>query len=274
MSAQSLSTRAPRQAAKKASTKFEAQLMSSPEKSPVKPTKPAKRTRSRPNLRKEHASSSSVGLPKSAPPRPRARNRPVSLDSHRSDDEESDLTSLSTPRTSPNPKFRPAPPKLPPAADFDANSSHVWVLVNFSGEVYRLEDEDDGVERIWWPAKKTESGVRLYGTLRTSNDVAVDTPHDGNILPLVDDDDKIRFIAPKYIISTASPRKRQKLDKADLDTKWRVALAEAVQDYIEEEMPSTLFLSSLPKLPLHVSSSQAKPVSPAASSELSYAPPT
>ncbi|KAJ7811592.1 hypothetical protein B0H14DRAFT_2859436 [Mycena olivaceomarginata] len=255
----SISTRAPRQAAKKASTKFEAQLMSSPIKAPRKtlankPVKSAKRAKSRQNLKKEQAASSSkrsVGLSKSAPPAgPSLRKRPISVDS-RSDDQESDLTSLSTPRASPVLASR----TLPPEADLDGDLSRLWVLVDVNGDVFRLEDENDGVERIWWPAQlvpseKPDFQVRLFGTLRASNVVTVDTPdsgHNGNILPLANNNDEIQFTKPVYVISSAaSPKKRQKLDRADLEAKW-TGRAQS-----EEEMPSPKFLHSVRNVPRHL----------------------
>ncbi|KAF8205606.1 hypothetical protein K438DRAFT_2014511 [Mycena galopus ATCC 62051] len=272
MSTGSISTRAPRQAAKTASTKFEAQLMSSPVKqpSPVKPAKPAK---GRPNLKTATSSKRSVGLSKSAPLRQGPRKRHVSLDSHRSDDDESDLTSLSTPSASPVLKSA----SFHAEEDADDACTHRWILVDFKGAVFRLEDEDDGEERIWWPGQilptpKPNCRVRLFGTLRTSSRaVVVDTPHSGNILPFAADDE-IRFTKPVYYISSpASPRKRLKLDRAALEAKWMAALSEAVHDH-GDEIPSTSFLHSVRGIPPHVPSLQARPVSDDELGELSDAP--
>lgn len=147
----SLSSRGPaRQAAKKASTKFEAQLMSSPARPDGKasPAKP-KRAISRPNLKSQAASSSKRSATLS---RPGAviRKRAISLDSRRSDDGESDLTSLSTPSPTLKPKSAPSRPQIGlPETEFSAN--YVWVLLDFDGQAFGLGDEDDGVERIWWP---------------------------------------------------------------------------------------------------------------------------
>ncbi|KAJ6531170.1 hypothetical protein B0H19DRAFT_1040567 [Mycena capillaripes] len=258
MSAGSIGTRAPRQAAKKASDKFEAQLGPSPVKADEKitPVKAAKRTRSRPNLKKEQVVPSSGrrtrGLSKSTPPRARSRKRPVSLDSRsRSDDAESDLTSLSSPRASPSPKSRTAPSRQPPYAELEADSC-VWVLLDFKGEVFRLEDEDDEDERIWWPGqilpyKNSACRVRLFGTIRTPNVITFDAHKGRNIMSLAVDDE-IRFTKPKYVQSVkhdgASPKKRQKLDRADLEAKWNAALSDVVE-YCKEEMPSTVFLNSV-----------------------------
>ncbi|KAJ7154260.1 hypothetical protein C8R46DRAFT_448088 [Mycena filopes] len=261
MSSSSLSTRVPRQAAKKASTKFEAQLMSSPAKADEK-AKPAKRARSRPNLKKAASSppKRSAGLSKNASTRPRPRKRPISLDSRRSDDEESDLTSLSTRTASPVLKSRSRPTVSARPLSPDSDDDYVWVLLDpDSGEAYSLADEDDGVRRTWWPARRlrSEGGecrVRLFGEPK---ELSIDTPHDGNIIPFVDDK-AIRFRDPVYSTSSpksiaASPRKRQrldKLDKTDVEQKWRAAQLEAIHDYEKsEEFPDMRFLASVVGIP-------------------------
>ncbi|KAJ6531586.1 hypothetical protein DFH09DRAFT_1326350 [Mycena vulgaris] len=259
----SLSSRGPaRQAAKKASIKFEAQLMPSPlkpdenEKSPTKP----KRARSRPNLKAAKLTSSSsrsatVPRPR-AQPRAGSRKRPISLDSRKSDDEESDLTSLSARTASPTPMAKAVTTKpwleLP-----DTDSKYMWVLLDFDGQVFGLEDEDDAVERIWWPSVVVSSEnstfrVQLFGTIGSSNSdniVEVATPHDGNLLPLAPSRDaEIRFINPCYVTSqgkhTESPKKRQKLDRSGIETQWRDALSRFIYDIQENEFPSLVFLNS------------------------------
>ncbi|KAJ7029330.1 hypothetical protein C8F04DRAFT_1116589 [Mycena alexandri] len=254
----SLSSRAPRQAAKKASTKFEAQLMSSPVKTDEKatPAKSLKRTRSRPNLKKAASSppKRSTGLSKGAPPRPHSRKRPISLDSRKSDDEESDLTSLSGRTPSPAPRSRRTVSARPLLADSD-DTDYVWVLLDFSGEVYSLDQEDDGVQRIWWPAarlRRTDGQyrVRLFGKLGKVKEVIVETPHDGNVIPFVENE-AIRFRDPAYTTpspksAAVSPRKRQKLDdKNALEQRWRVAQLEAISHYEDNELPALTFLHSV-----------------------------
>ncbi|KAJ7766701.1 hypothetical protein B0H16DRAFT_1882733 [Mycena metata] len=258
MSANSLSTRAPRQAAKKASTKFEAQLMSSPVKADQKaaPAKAPKRTRSRPNLEKAASSppKRSAALSKSVPPRSRPRKRPISLDSRKSDDEESDLTSLSGRSVSPAPRSQQAASARPLLPDSD-DTDYVWVLLDFNGEVYSLDQEDDGVQRIWWPAvrlRRTDGQyrVRLFGKLGKAKERVVESPHDGNIVPFVENE-AIRFRNPAYATpsaksAAASPRKRRKLDdKSGLEGQWRLAQLEAISEYEENEMPAPTFLHSV-----------------------------
>ncbi|KAJ7264951.1 hypothetical protein B0H12DRAFT_1101557 [Mycena haematopus] len=282
MSSASIGTRAPRQAATRASAKFEGQLMSSPvkEQSTAKPVKRA----SRPTVKKEQSKRSkrSMGLPKSAPPRPSLRKSQISPVSR--SDNESELTSLSTPTPSPVLRSRPALSIPQSNVDLDAESSYVWVLVNFDGDVFRLEDEEDGEERIWWPAQivpsvKPDLRVRLFGTLRTSSKavVAVETPHAENLKPIVDTSDEIRFTKPEYVVSskhTPSPAKRRKLDKADLkadlEAKWIAAVSQAVHDYQHDVMPSLEFLRSVRAIPSHAL--PARTVSEDALSELSDAP--
>jgi hypothetical protein len=95
--------------------------------------------------------------------------------------------------------------------------------------------------------------------------VTVDTPdsgHNGNILPLANNNDEIQFTKPVYVISSAaSPKKRQKLDRADLEAKWTAALSEAIYNYeqSEEEMPSPKFLHSVRNVPRHVPASRQIP---------------
>ncbi|KAF7363953.1 hypothetical protein MSAN_01053600 [Mycena sanguinolenta] len=252
-------TRASRQAAKKASTKFEAQLVSSPVKE-SSPAKPVKRARSRPPSKKEQ-SKGSAGLSKSAPPRQTFKKRPIPVDS-RSDGNESDLTSLS--RASPVPKSQSAPSTSWSNMDLDTDSSYVWVLVNFNGDVFRLVDEDDGEERIWWPAQvipseKPTYRVRLFGTLRKSSKavVEVETPHAENVLPFAKPSDEIRYTEPEYSISfpkhIPSPSKRRKVDKADLEAKWIAAVSKAVHDYEQDVVPPIAFLRSVSGIPKHAS---------------------
>jgi hypothetical protein len=57
---------------------------------------------------------------------------------------------------------------------------------------------------------------------------------------------------------TASPKKRQKLDRADLEAKWMAALSEAVYHYEQDEVPSLGFLSSVRNVPKYASSSHVK----------------
>lgn len=150
-----LSNRAPaRQAAQKASTKFGAQLMSSPVKPDEKSSapKPPKRARSRPNLKRDPVpvSSSSKRTKPAGQTRVGSRKRPVSLDSRKSDGEESDLTSLSTRTASPVPRLKAVSSAPPEVAD-PQTLTYVWVLLDFNGKVFELVDEGDEVERIWWP---------------------------------------------------------------------------------------------------------------------------
>ncbi|KAJ6490697.1 hypothetical protein C8R47DRAFT_976944 [Mycena vitilis] len=100
--------------------------------------------------------------------------------------------------------------------------------------------------------------VQLFGTVRASNVRAsdVDTisvPRGGRILPFAVDE-KLRFPAPTYEPAapksdTASPKKRQKLDRADLEAKWATARTEAVHCYKQNEIPSVEFLNSVCDLP-------------------------
>ncbi|KAJ7685637.1 hypothetical protein DFH06DRAFT_969699 [Mycena polygramma] len=100
--------------------------------------------------------------------------------------------------------------------------------------------------------------VQLFGTIRASNVRAsdVDTisvPRGGRILPFAADE-KLRFPAPTYEPAapksdTASPKKRQKLDRADLEAKWATARTEAVHCYKQNEIPSVEFLNSVCDLP-------------------------
>ncbi|KAJ6501994.1 hypothetical protein C8R45DRAFT_861671 [Mycena sanguinolenta] len=269
-------TRASRKAAKKASTKFEAQLMSSPVKE-TSPAKPAKRARSRPPLKKQQ-SKRSAGLSKSAPPRQSPRTRRIPVDSG-SDDNESDLTSLSL--ASPVPESRSAPSASRSYVDIDADPSYVWVLVNFNGDVFRLEDEDDGEERVWWPAQvvpseKPNYRVRLFGALRKTSEavVEVETPHGENVVPFANASDKIRYTKPEYSISfpkhIPSPSKRRKVDKTDLEAKWIAAVSEAVHNYAQDVMPDVAFLRSVDSIPKHTPvADSALSVSDDALSELS-----
>ncbi|KAK7038176.1 hypothetical protein R3P38DRAFT_2615240 [Favolaschia claudopus] len=290
--AATVSTRAPRQAAKKAATKFEEQLMSSPvqiiERSTLPPAKAksvTKRARSRPNQKERAASSSkrSTGVLKAASSHSGTRKRALSLDSHVSDDENVfDLTSLSTPTASPVLKPKPAAYSLLLREDsMEADDPYVWVLVDSKGKVFRAEDENDGVERVWWPAQMLPSrcSVKLYGNLsRASNVVAIDTVSNGNVLPLAESD-TLRYTRPRYLVSlpdsTASPKKRQRLDRTDFEARWLSAVSEALHEYTENTLPSLGFLHSARSIPKFVPSSQ--PVRESVSdeeSELSEPPPS
>ncbi|KAJ7735294.1 hypothetical protein DFH07DRAFT_944577 [Mycena maculata] len=239
-----------RQAAKKASTKFEAQLMSSPVKSPVKQdkSKPAKRASSRPNFKTQDTALAKLSAALS---RPGARKRAISLDSRRSDTQESDLTSLSASSTPPKPKTAPSSTLV----DMDY-PEYVWVLLDFKGQVFGLHNEDDGVPRIWWPAhvlsnQDSRYRVKLFGRIGALKHGAVlelDAPHAGSVASIANDDDRIRYTAPEYVVSakeTESPKKRQKLDRSALEAQWYAALSAAVGHIMKNEMPDTRFLSSM-----------------------------
>ncbi|KAJ7706962.1 hypothetical protein B0H17DRAFT_1325715 [Mycena rosella] len=253
-----MSSRAPRQAAKKANTKFQAQLMASPPKPPddKSPAKAPKRVRSRPTLKQvPNSSKRSATAPRpSAQPRPGSRKPPISLDSRKSDGEESDLTSLSARTASPSPRSKAVssgPKLVEPDGDL-SNLTYVWVLVDLNGEVYGLEHEDDGKERVWWPGVVRSEGstyrVQLFGkigALESDSIVEVAAPHSGNLVSYCDASDKIRYTAPHYeVTNSQSPKKRQKLDRSTMEAEWHDALSKFVEA-IENEMPSLSFLASV-----------------------------
>ncbi|KAJ7481118.1 hypothetical protein B0H11DRAFT_2024308 [Mycena galericulata] len=237
-----------RQAAKRASTKFEEQLMSSPVKSPVRPVSPAKpkRAKSRPNLKSQVTSSSKHTRPMTVIPK-----RALSLDSRRSDvDGESDLTSLSTPSPTPKPK------SLHWLPDTEFSAQYVWVLLDLLGRVVSLDNQDDGVVGIWWPGIVVPKGskwqVKLFGrigALKDNSVVELDAPHAGNIASISTASDEIRFTAPEYVTTTSeSPKKRQKLDRSDLEAQWHAALSAVVKHILKYELPGTMFLSSVSRI--------------------------
>ncbi|KAJ7137846.1 hypothetical protein C8R44DRAFT_766341 [Mycena epipterygia] len=259
-----LSSRAPaRQAAQKASTKFGAQLMSSPVKPDEKSSapKPPKRTRSRPNLKRDPVvvSSSSRRTRPTGQPRLGSRKRPVSLDSRKSDGEESDLTSLSTRTASPTPRLKAvsSAPRVELEDTDHQTLTYVWVLLDSKGKVFELVDEGDEVERIWWPGLvmpqyNSKFRIQLFGTIgaaRRNTIVDIKSPHAGNILSFCTADEAIRFTKPSYVPplnnSAQSPKKRQKLDRTDLEAQWSAALSHVVREYLDSEMPSLFFISSV-----------------------------
>ncbi|KAJ7080370.1 hypothetical protein B0H15DRAFT_787270 [Mycena belliarum] len=141
-----------------------------------------------------------------------------------------------------------------------ANLTYLWVLLDFNGGVFGLADEEDGIERIWWPAmvcssiptKDNTYRVKLFGPLNAKSEDIIDiaAPHHGNILPYCLNSDEIRFTSPSYVISfpdriSHSPKKRQKLDRSDIEARWYAALTESVKRMKEEEVPSMVFLHSV-----------------------------
>jgi hypothetical protein len=161
--------RAPaRQAAKKASNKFETQLMSSPirpDDSPLQesPSKAQKRPRARPK-KTQVASSSKVSLSTpgtSKKARAGSRKRPISLDlSRKSDDDLSDLTALSARTGTP-------PPRVVLPSRWE-DGDKVWVLLDAGGSIFEPVDDDDGVERLWWPGM-VYSPTMLYLFIQTNS---------------------------------------------------------------------------------------------------------
>ncbi|KAJ7286382.1 hypothetical protein C8J57DRAFT_1287514 [Mycena rebaudengoi] len=251
--------RAPaRQAAKKASNKFETQLMSSPirpDDSPLQesPSKGQKRPRARPK-KTQVASSSKVSLSTpgtSKKARAGSRKRPISLDlSRKSDDDLSDLTALSARTGTP-------PPRVVLPSRWE-DGDKVWVLLDAGGSIFEPVDDDDGVERLWWPGMVESVGspfqVRLFGKIGTPRVkiLKIDTPTSDNIIPIHNELGAIRFTEPSFSTASpphnnnrGSPQKRQKLDRSDLVQRWHDAMSEAVKHILEYDRAPLVFLSSV-----------------------------
>ncbi|KAJ7633114.1 hypothetical protein FB45DRAFT_914402 [Roridomyces roridus] len=274
-----------RQAATNASLKFEAQLMSSPNSSPSKsdggtPAKRRAKSRGGAGVKSQPAAKSARRPPLQTAPKSQLarRKRAVSLDSRRSDnDESSDLTSLSAASETP----LQTSSWLDNTSQFSKN--YVFVLLDFHGQVCGLDDEDDGEERIWWPgvvspAADSTYRVQLFGTIASLPPnalVEMDSPHEGNILPICKDGtedkkekDHIQFTTPKYVVSGQSPRKRQRLDRSDLEAQWQAALSDVVTYILANEVPSINFLGSISKIQLNDTKSLVMEVDAAAPAEM------
>ncbi|CAK5277492.1 unnamed protein product [Mycena citricolor] len=258
-------SRATRQAARQASTKFESQLNSSPTRSdpPPSPAKPVRRAPSRPNLKQKSVKSAS-GIPASASAtqRPRSasgRKRPVSLDSRASDGRDSSLTSLSNPpspinaaRTLRNSAFR----SISPGGD----PQFGWILVNHDGDVFAPRDESG----MWWPCRelnRTPFRVLLFeriGERAEDRVIELPAPPSEDYYVEFDSDRAIRFCEPKDAAypkpsSDESPKKRQKMN---LEAQWQLAVSRAVHEVQSNHFPSVQFMQSTRDIPGYQSGSQ------------------
>ncbi|KAF9479266.1 hypothetical protein BDN70DRAFT_993562 [Pholiota conissans] len=114
--------------------------------------------------------------------------------------------------------------------------TYVWVLIEpRTWRVYNEEDEEeDGIEGIWWPGKIIGTAkidaplkVKLFGP--GNKFVLVKEPCEGNVLSK-DRGFIPRFRTPTFVSSylnaTSAPRKKQKLDRDEIETRWRAAVEE------------------------------------------------
>ncbi|KAF8808984.1 hypothetical protein BYT27DRAFT_7254873 [Phlegmacium glaucopus] len=127
--------------------------------------------------------------------------------------------------------------------------SYVWVLLEpKSNHVYDpARDENDRKGRLWWPAKILSARntdiplkVSLFGS--GPKKVEIKTPSVENVLSKLDMIGRPRFNKPTFVSAssvashtpTASPRKKLKRDRSDVEKNWEAAVLEMVQDGEEQ----------------------------------------
>ncbi|KAL0067105.1 hypothetical protein AAF712_005892 [Marasmius tenuissimus] len=223
------------------------------------PSSPPKRTRQQPPSSKISIISISTGSPPSSPRKPASKlpqSKPKSI--------------LKKPARKPLSKSASWAPSTSKATNGDAASwslntlgTHVVVLLNAGAPSARVrvygadgeeEDEDDGKQWCWWPAKATHK--------TTPEDELVITPYllpktkklhlravnasSSNIRPLTTSGhvrfETLTFSSPSLLSTTfvlKSPKKKRKVDKSpsltDLEELYGRALAQALDDHQEKD---------------------------------------
>ncbi|TFK72767.1 hypothetical protein BDN72DRAFT_876324 [Pluteus cervinus] len=171
--------------------------------------------------------------------------------------------------------------------------SYVWVLMDQRARVFQQkrgrsgsdDDFDDTresrIERLWWPAKVLSTKKKnllklklLSSPIASVTVVEVENSTQHNVLPLNDDDHKIRFSKPTYVEAPPSdgsdvdrsPRKRQKLfDRTELESRWKAGFAILLEDMAivdgqSDELPEVqLAFSSIPSSSLKPGAVSSQP---------------
>ncbi|KAF8969590.1 hypothetical protein BDZ97DRAFT_1794071 [Flammula alnicola] len=206
--------------------------------------------------------------PVTAPPPPREESdlsdlTPLSSDERSSSSEvvstkdtQNPLLFLSAPapltsRLSHNSHFNPQAQRKELVWTVATLTTYVWVLIEpQSSRVYdQEEDGDDNMEGLWWPGKITSPRmsdvplkIKLFGT--GAKTVLLFAPSEENILSRLDRHFRPRFLKPTFVsppsLSVASPRKKQKRDRSDIEKRWQAAVDEMRldgQDVDSDDLP-------------------------------------
>ncbi|KAF8643781.1 hypothetical protein AX16_008800 [Volvariella volvacea WC 439] len=148
----------------------------------------------------------------------------------------------------------------PKRKDIHATSRdpYVWVLLDRHARVHRSRQPTSTADRVWWPAEvihgdpnhSTTVTLRLFGSVlppATSpsksklQEIVVDSPCPNNILSMHDSDGRLRFKDMPLLTngpppatvdidsSPPSPRKKPKLEKDDLEGRWKAAVGMMIE---------------------------------------------
>ncbi|KAF8077597.1 hypothetical protein FPV67DRAFT_2425 [Lyophyllum atratum] len=142
------------------------------------------------------------------------------------------------------PKRQVQPQHDPDAWDIKKLGTYVWVLIDRRARVFDPEDLE-GIEahpeRLWWPGKiksnsypKMPLKVRLFGVAAPGvQTIDIYDPCESNVIPLEQSHQQLSINAPTFVDLGSfdeniqgSPRKKQKMDRADIEKRWRMAMDE------------------------------------------------